>query len=128
MATSLQYLTKELRSFQGRDGPAFIGGRGSNGLSFLRSLGRRGIPVVAMDSWYRSEMLSRYGLPLAVPDPADQEDALLQLLSEIGSIGSSPGKAFAVGLISRGTIRCPRGLASRQSFSTNYQNSDLAVG
>lgn len=68
--------------------PAFIGGLGSNGLSFLRSLGRRGIPVVAMDNWKRPEMLSRYGFSIVAPDPVKRPADLLRFLSEIGeSIG-----------------------------------------
>lgn len=85
MASGNQHVVQRLLASSARAVPAFIGGLGSNGLSFLRSLGRRGIPAVAMDSWDRPEMLSRYGMPLLVPDPVGREEALLQMLTEIGS-------------------------------------------
>ncbi len=94
MAFTLPLLEKELRSRADRGVPAFIGGLGSNGLSFLRSLGRRGIPVVGMDTWNRPEMLSRYGLPLVVPDPAGHEAELLDLLLETGE--SLEGRAVLI--------------------------------
>ena len=78
-------VVRALRARGKESSPAFIAGLGSNGLSFLRSLGRRGIPVVAMDTWARPDLLSRYGLPLVVPDPSGHEDLLLPLLLEIGA-------------------------------------------
>jgi D-aspartate ligase len=47
-----------------------------------------------MDTWHRPDMLSRYGLPLVVPDPAGREDALLRLLLEMGE--ALPGRAVLV--------------------------------
>ena len=84
MLSEPQQLIRRLRSVSAPNVPAFIGGLGSNGLSFVRSLGRRSIPVIAMDTWYRPEMVSRYAQSLIVPDPATRQDALLQLCMEIG--------------------------------------------
>lgn len=67
-----------------RKPPAVILGAADNGLSFLRSLGRRGIPVVALGSRNENGLFSRYGFPLIVPDPVTNEDALAQSMQELG--------------------------------------------
>lgn len=77
-------IIKQLAGFQGNASPAFIGGMGSNGLSFVWSLGSRRIPVVAMDTWRSPATFSRYGMPLVIPDPSAEEASLLALLQEIG--------------------------------------------
>ncbi len=82
---AVQDLARRMRSGGHGPSPAVIAGLGSNGLSFLRSLGRRGIPIVSMDTWNRPEMLSRYGQPLVVPDPAGDEAALLTLFLDLGA-------------------------------------------
>ena len=81
------------RALQGRGGepPAFICGLGSNGLSFVRSLGRRRIPVVSMDTWSRPDMVSRYSIPWIVPDPTDREDTLLKLMDAVAKIQRQRG-------------------------------------
>ena len=61
-----------------------------NGLAAIRSLGRAGIPVVALD--HRASPLgfrSRYAQPVRVPDPAEDEDGFVAAVAEVG-----PGVLF----------------------------------
>jgi predicted ATP-grasp superfamily ATP-dependent carboligase len=56
-----------------------------NGLAAIRSLGRAGIPVFAVD--YRSSPLgfhSRYAQPVTVPDPLVDEPAFVDAVARIG--------------------------------------------
>ncbi|HXM77396.1 MAG TPA: hypothetical protein VN971_11510, partial [Thermoanaerobaculia bacterium] len=56
-----------------------------NGLAAIRSLGRAGIPVVAVD--HRSSPLgfrSRYATAVSTPDPAEDEDGFVGKVAEIG--------------------------------------------
>ncbi len=55
-----------------------------NGLAAIRSLGRAGIPVLALD--HRSSPLgfrSRYATPVPVPDPAVDEEGFIARVAEI---------------------------------------------
>jgi predicted ATP-grasp superfamily ATP-dependent carboligase len=55
-----------------------------NGLSFVRSLGRRGIPVVMMESARdRTGMMSRFGQRLWMPDICSAPDAWLSALDDV---------------------------------------------
>jgi predicted ATP-grasp superfamily ATP-dependent carboligase len=61
-----------------------------NGLAAIRSLGRAGIEVVAVD--YRQSPLgfrSRYARPLRVPDPAEDEGGFVEAVA-----GAGPGVVF----------------------------------
>jgi predicted ATP-grasp superfamily ATP-dependent carboligase len=61
-----------------------------NGLAAIRSLGRAGIEVLALD--HRVSPLgfrSRYARPVRVPDPADDEDGFIAAVAEAG-----PGVVF----------------------------------
>jgi D-aspartate ligase len=61
-----------------------------NGLAAIRSLGRAGIAVVAID--HRASPLgfrSRYAQPVRVPDPAEDEDGFVAAVAEVG-----PGVLF----------------------------------
>lgn len=61
-----------------------------NGLAAIRSLGRAGIPVLALD--HRESPLgfrSRYAQPVRVPDPAADEDGFVEAVVEAG-----PGVLF----------------------------------
>ena len=61
-----------------------------NGLAAIRSLGRAGIPVVALD--HRASPLgfrSRYAQPVRVPDPAEDEDGFVAAVANVG-----PGVLF----------------------------------
>ena len=84
MSVSPREFRRQVERLDGGRAPAFIAGMGSNGLGFLRSLGRRGIPVVALESWKDPGMYSRYCVPLVVPEPGENETALLDLLQELG--------------------------------------------
>ena len=61
-----------------------------NGLAAIRSLGRAGIEVLALD--YRQSPLgfrSRYAKPVRVPDPAEDESGFIQAVADAG-----PGVVF----------------------------------
>jgi D-aspartate ligase len=61
-----------------------------NGLAAIRSLGRAGIPVLAVD--HRASPLgfrSRYARAVRVPDPAEDEDGFVEAVAEVG-----PGVVF----------------------------------
>ncbi len=60
--------------------PAFILGVSANGLSFIRSLGRRGIPVLALDSHELPGTYSRYCVKAILPDPVENESTWLGFL------------------------------------------------
>ena len=62
-----------------------------NGLAAIRSLGRAGIPVLALD--HRSSPLgfrSRYAKGIVVPDPAEDEDAFIDAVAAT----EAPGVVF----------------------------------
>jgi D-aspartate ligase len=59
-----------------------------NGLAAIRSLGRAGIPVLAVD--HRSSALgfrSRYARPVQAPDPGVDPEAFVERLAELGEPG-----------------------------------------
>jgi D-aspartate ligase len=59
-----------------------------NGLAAIRSLGRAGIPVFAVD--HRASPLgfrSRYAQPVTVPDPLEDEDGFVEAVARIGGPG-----------------------------------------
>ena len=61
-----------------------------NGLAAIRSLGRAGIPVLALD--HRASPLgfrSRYAQPVRVPDPAADEDGFVAAVARPGPESSS---------------------------------------
>ncbi len=84
MITEGRELIRSLGSLPTDKAPAFIAGLGSNGLSFLRSLGRRGVPVVALDTWKDPGMYSRYCIPSVVPRAEGHDKSLLNFLQEAG--------------------------------------------
>jgi D-aspartate ligase len=62
-----------------------------NGLAAIRSLGRAGAPVIALD--HRRGALgfkSRYALGLRCPDPASDEDRFVEFLAELGDALGRP--------------------------------------
>lgn len=80
-----------IRAFPRQPAPAIILGLEMNGLGFLRSLGRRRIPLLALDGEREPAMFSRYCVPMTVPDPIEDESALLRTLQEIGEVLPVPG-------------------------------------
>jgi predicted ATP-grasp superfamily ATP-dependent carboligase len=66
-----------------------------NGLAAIRSLGRLGAPVFALD--HRPGALgfrSRYALPLPCPDPGGDEAAFAEALAELGEAIGRPAPIF----------------------------------
>jgi D-aspartate ligase len=65
-----------------------------NGLAAIRSLGRAGVPVVAVD--HRESALgfrSRYAVPVVSPDPQD-EDAFIEFLARVAEELDGPTPVF----------------------------------
>ncbi|MBN1826811.1 MAG: hypothetical protein JW958_11150 [Candidatus Eisenbacteria bacterium] len=64
---------------------AIILGASPNGLSFVRSIGRRGVPVVVMEGPGDLPGLhSRYGIGVRMPDPVERHDFWMETLLSIG--------------------------------------------
>lgn len=83
MFVSPEDAAQKIRTLRGKEAPAFVLGMAGNGLSFLRSLGRRGIPVVALEFWDDPGLYSRYGLPVIAPE-AENTGELLRCLEDLG--------------------------------------------
>ena len=64
--------------------PAFILGVSANGLSFIRSLGRKGIPVVALDSIPFPGAYSKYCKKIILPEILENEEKWLEFLIVAG--------------------------------------------
>jgi D-aspartate ligase len=65
---------------------AFVLGLGPQGLAFIRSLGRRGIPVYGVDyDPLNPGRWSRFGKAILLPDIDEDEEAWLEFFIEIGS-------------------------------------------
>lgn len=77
------------------ESPAVVLGVGSNGLSFMRSLGRRRIPVTAVEAWRELGMLSRYCRPFVSPDPVGDESATLRFFEDLARELRSRGVLLA---------------------------------
>jgi predicted ATP-grasp superfamily ATP-dependent carboligase len=67
-----------------------------NGLAAIRSLGRAGVPVLAVDQrpWALG-LRSRYALPVQAPDPGTDEDGFVSTLVELGDALDRPVPIFA---------------------------------
>ena len=66
-----------------------------NGLTAVRSLGRAGVPVIAVD--HRAWALgfrSRYGLPVVAPDPLSDERGFVSFLLELADVLGRPVPVF----------------------------------
>jgi D-aspartate ligase len=72
-----------------------VGSRWVNGLAAIRSLGREGVPVLALDQrpWALG-FKSRYALPLIAPDPGTGEDAFVAFLASLGDALERPMPIF----------------------------------
>src|SRR5262245_32117835 len=56
-----------------------------NGLAAIRSLGRKGLRVVALDNRpFALGFRSRYAEPRLAPDPVDDEDGFIEALHAVG--------------------------------------------
>jgi predicted ATP-grasp superfamily ATP-dependent carboligase len=80
----------------GAKAPAVVADVGwVNGLAAIRSLGRAGVPVVALDR-HRSALgfRSRYALGIACPDPVAEEGAFVELLVALADALGRPAPIF----------------------------------
>jgi predicted ATP-grasp superfamily ATP-dependent carboligase len=66
-----------------------------NGLAAIRSLGRTGTPVLAVDHrpWALG-LRSRYALPVVTPDPGADEEEFVAVLEELGDAVGTPAPVF----------------------------------
>jgi D-aspartate ligase len=66
-----------------------------NGLAAIRSLGRAGASVLALDHrpWALG-LRSRYAVPVGAPDPGADEDGFVGALSELGEALGTPTPVF----------------------------------
>lgn len=72
-----------------------LGSAWVNGLAAIRSLGRAGVPVVAVDhAPWALGFRSRYALPLVCPDPAADEDGFAACLARLGEAIGRPAVVF----------------------------------
>ena len=63
-----------LNQTHGKRPLAIVMGGSVNGLSFVRSLGRRGIPTLLLDSERLIGTYSRYGTTVLLPQPGKSPD------------------------------------------------------
>jgi predicted ATP-grasp superfamily ATP-dependent carboligase len=75
--------------------PAIILGGSCNGLSFARSLGRRGIRCVMLDSERLLGTFTRFATVALLPSAAEQPQYWIELLEQIGSRLPQRGVLFA---------------------------------
>lgn len=67
-----------------------------NGLAAIRSLGRHGVRVLAVDHRPRAlGFRSRYATPVAAPDPGVDEDGFVAVLARLGATLEAPVPVFA---------------------------------
>lgn len=74
---------------------AIVMGGSVNGLSFVRSLGRRGIPTLLLDSERLIGTYSRYGTTVLLPQPGKSPDEWVGLLEFLGSRLNVQGVIFS---------------------------------
>lgn len=76
---------------------AFVLGMTPNGLGVVRSLGRQGVPVVAIHPRMESTMYSKYCEGMVFPDVEFEENRFLEMLLDIGRRLDQPGILFPTG-------------------------------
>lgn len=75
---------------------AFVMNGDSNGLGICRSLGRKGVPVVALDHRHRAPALSsRFARPMVCPDPSSHPEELAERMAEAAQGLGEKGVLFA---------------------------------
>ena len=77
------------------DPVAVVLGASCNGLSFVRSLGRRGIPTLLVDSRRTLGTYTRFGKVVRLPPPEAATDAWVVFLELVGERLAAPGVLFA---------------------------------
>ncbi|MBI3651085.1 MAG: ATP-grasp domain-containing protein [Acidobacteria bacterium] len=88
-------LERWLRQCRDKKAPAIILGASVNGLSFVRSLGRRGIPTLLLDSEPFLGAFTRYGKVLLLPATDAHPPEWLAALDFVASRLDSPAVLFA---------------------------------
>ena len=88
-------LERLLIQARGKRPPAIVMGGSVNGLSFVRSLGRRGISTLLLDSEPLVGTYSRLGKTILLPPPGKSPDEWMGLLEFLGSRLPGPGVIFA---------------------------------
>ncbi len=83
-----------LRELPTRRPLAVVLGGSVNALSYARSLGRRGVPVLLLDTSKRAATASRYVRALIVAEAADNPEIWLDVLGQIGRRLQVPGVVF----------------------------------
>jgi D-aspartate ligase len=84
-------LERRLRAIEGDKALAVVLGGGSGGLSYARSLGRRRIPVLLVESPAGIAGRSRYVLPVTLRGVLQYPDEWIELLDRVGACLASPG-------------------------------------
>lgn len=74
--------------------PAVVFGASVNGLSFVRSLGRRGVRTLLLETDPFLGIYTRHGRVLVLPDPTTHASRWLELLEYVGSALREPGVLF----------------------------------
>jgi len=78
--------------------PAVVLGGGHNALGIFRSLGRKGVKIIAIHSNRDAALLSRFCTPVAAPcDPAFEEEKYVDFLSNLPAFDLEPPVLIATG-------------------------------
>src|SRR3972149_7069743 len=94
-ATRAARLDAWLRSIRTGSPLAVVLGGSVNGLSFVRSLGRRSVPTLLLDSERLIGTYTRYGRVELLEPVEEAPDQWLSLLAVVGSRLGKPGVLFA---------------------------------
>lgn len=86
-----RHLDRALRRARGRRPLAVVLGSTVNGLSFARSLGRAGVPVLVLDTGLSYAARSRYATAIELPPVEERPDLWLDLLMGLGAQLDAPG-------------------------------------
>ena len=86
-----------LAANRGRGAVAVILGGSWNALSFARSLGRRGVPVLVLESHRFLGTYTRHGKVVLLPPADESPETWISLLENVGSTLSERGILFATG-------------------------------
>ena len=84
-----------LRQARGRRPPAIVLGGSVNGLSFVRSLSRRGVPTLLLDSEPLIGTYTQHAHVELLPAADEVPEAWVELLEWLGSRLDAPGIVFA---------------------------------
>ncbi len=100
LARAWAHLEPWLDGQRGSGPVAVILGGETTGLSFVRSLARRGVPTVLIGSQRLPGTYTRFGHVTMLPAPEHHEDAWVAFLESLGSHLSEPGALFPTSDIS----------------------------